>query len=320
MGCSRYLGAKLKRAPIRKPPRIRSGDVVGVIAPAGAVDGERLSAGVAVLEGWGLRVQVGSAVLKRQAYLAGSDEERLVDLVQMIDDARVRAIFCARGGYGSQRLLPRLDLGRLARQPKPIIGYSDATALLGAAVEAGVLAVHGPMVADDMARGLSERSATHLQTLLTDPAWRWEAEAPITLRPGKATGRLVGGCLAVLAAALGTPWAPDTDGAVLFLEDVAERPYRLDRLLTQLRQAGKLERVAGLVFGTMAACPPVDGVGPLDVVRACVGDLPCPIAFGLPSGHAPGGARAENLALPFGVEVALDTERGRLTALEAAVV
>jgi len=320
LGCSRYLGAKLNRAPIRKPLRIRPGDVVGVIAPAGAVDGERLSAGVAVLEGWGLRVQVGSAVLKRHAYLAGSDEERLADLVQMIEDPRVRAIFCARGGYGSQRLLPRLDLARLARQPKPIIGYSDATALLGAAVEAGVLAVHGPMVADDMARGLSERSATHLQTLLTDPAWRWEAEAPITLRPGKATGRLVGGCLAVLAAVLGTPWAPDTAGTILFLEDVAERPYRLDRLLTQLRQAGKLERVAGLVFGTMAACPPVDGVGPLDVVRACVGDLPCPIAFGLPSGHAPGGARTENLALPFGVEVALDAERGRLTALEAAVV
>src|SRR5256884_3949848 len=139
MGCSRYLGAKLKRAPIRKPPRIRSGDVVGVIAPAGAVDGERLSAGVAVLEGWGLRVQVGSAVLKRHAYLAGSDEERLADLVQMIEDPRVRAIFCARGGYGSQRLLPRLDFARLARQPKPIIGYSDATALLGAAVEAGGL-------------------------------------------------------------------------------------------------------------------------------------------------------------------------------------
>src|SRR5438445_400374 len=214
MGCSRYLGAKLNRAPIRKPLRIRPGDVVGVIAPAGAVDGERLSAGVAVLEGWGLRVQVGSAVLKRHAYLAGSDDERLADLVQVIEDPRVRAIFCARGGYGSQRLLPRLDFARLARQPKPIIGYSDATALLGAAVEAGVPAVHG----------------------------------------------------------------------------------------------------------TMAACPPVDGVGPLDVVRACVGDLPCPIAFGLPSGHAPGGARTENLALPFGVEVALDAERGRLTALEAAVV
>src|SRR2546428_7033061 len=107
------------------------------MASAGAVEGERLSAGVAVLEGWGLRVQVGSAVLKRHAYLAGSDEERLADLVQMIEDHRVRAIFCARGGYGSQRLLPRLDLARLVRQPKPIIGYSDATALLGAAGEAG---------------------------------------------------------------------------------------------------------------------------------------------------------------------------------------
>src|SRR5204863_2936746 len=140
------------------------------------------------------------------------------------------------------------------------------------------------------------------------------------VRGGRARGPLVGGCLAVLVAALGTPWAIETDGVILFLEDVAERPYRLDRLLTQLRQAGKLDRIAGLVFGTMAACPPVDGVGPLDVVRACVGDLPCPIAFGLPSGHAPGGARAENLALPFAVEVALDTERGRLTGLEAAVV
>jgi muramoyltetrapeptide carboxypeptidase len=320
MGCSRYPGARLNRAPIRKPPRIRPGDVVGVIAPAGAVDGERLAAGVAVLEGWGLRVRVGDAVLKRQAYLAGSDEERLADLVRMIDDPDVRAIFCARGGYGSQRLLPRYDLTALARGPKPIVGYSDATALLGAAVAAGTVAVHGPMVADDIARGLSPRSATHLRTLLGDPAWRWEAEAPVTIRPGTASGRLVGGCLAVLVATLGTPWAPDTDGAILFLEDVAERPYRLDRLLTQLRQAGKLERVAGIVFGTMAACPPVDGVGPLDVVRACVADLPCPIAFGLPSGHSTGGATMENLALPFGVEVSLDAGRGRLVALEAAVV
>src|SRR2546430_787701 len=161
MGCSRYLGAKLKRAPIRKSLRIRPGDVVGVIAPAGAVDGERLSAGVAVLEGWGLRVQVGSAVLKRHAYLAGSDEERLADLVQMIEDPRVRAIFCARGGYGSQRLLPRLDLARLARQPKPIIGYSDATALLGAAVEAGRLAGARPHVAGDPAPRRLPRPPPH---------------------------------------------------------------------------------------------------------------------------------------------------------------
>jgi muramoyltetrapeptide carboxypeptidase len=319
-GCSRYLGANLIPAPIRKPPRIRSGDVVGVIAPSGAVDEERLARGVAVLESWGMRVEVGPAVLERRAYLAGDDAARRADLERMLDDRRIRAVFCARGGYGSQRLLPDVDLGRLADDPKPVVGYSDATALLGAIVGAGVVAIHGPMVADDVARGLTARSVEQLRAVLADPAWRWEVEAPDTVRPGRATGRLVGGCLAVIAAQLGTVWAPDTDGAVLFLEDVAERPYRLDRLLTQLRQCGKLDRVAGVVFGTMAACPPVDGVGPLDVVRACCADLACPIAFGVPSGHDPRTAAVENMALPFGVQVELDATAGRLVALEGAVV
>ena len=319
-GGSRYLGARLNPSPIRKPPRIRSGDVVGVIAPAGVVDPDRLARGVRILESWGWRVEVGSAVLDRQAYLAGADDARLADVVRMLDDRRIRAIFCARGGYGSQRILPRIDLDRLAGDPKPIVGYSDVTALLNAAVAAGVAAVHGPMVADDIARGLTERSTQHLRSLLGDPAWRWDAETPATVRPGRARGRLLGGCLAVLVATLGTPWAPATDGAILFLEDVAERPYRLDRLLTQLRQSGKLDRVAGIVFGTMAACPPIDGLDALAVVRACLGDLACPIAFGLPAGHDPNAAACENLALPFGIEVELDTERGRLVGLEAAVV
>lgn len=316
-GTSRYLDAKLTFPPVQKPPRIQPGDVVGVIAPGGVLDEGRLRAGVAVLEGWGLGVELGTAVLERTAYLAGGDERRREDLQRMIDDPRVRAIFCARGGYGSQRLVPLLDLGGLVRAPKPIVGYSDATALLNAAVGAGVVAVHGPMVADDIARGLSERSAAQLRTVLMDPATLWEAAVPETIRPGRGEGRLLGGCLSVLVTTLGTPWAPDTDGAVLFLEDVWERPYRLDRLLTQLRQAGRLDRLAGLVFGTMAACPPVDGVSPRDVVRACCGDLRCPIGFGLAAGHDPAG---DNLALPLGVRVALDTEHGRLTALEPAVV
>lgn len=288
-----------------------------MIAPAGAVEAERLTAGVRRLQSWGFEVEVGGAVLARHAYLAGADEERRADLQRMIEDRRVRAIFCARGGYGSQRLLPLLDLDALVRTPKPIVGYSDATALLNAAVGAGVIAVHGPMVADDMAGDLSPRSEAQLKQLLTDGDALWEAEVPETLRPGRAQGRLLGGCLSVLAATLGTPHAPDTDGAVLFLEDTWERPYRLDRLLTQLRQAGKLERLAGLVFGTMAACPPVNGVGPFDVVRACCEDLSCPIGAGLPAGHNPGG---DNLALAFGVQVELDTAGGRLRALEPAVV
>jgi muramoyltetrapeptide carboxypeptidase len=294
--------------------------VVGVIAPSGALDEQRLQAGMKVLEGWGLRVEVGRAVLARQAYLAGDDEARRADLQAMLEAEHVRAIFCARGGYGSQRLLPVLDFAPLVRAPKPIIGYSDATALLNAVVSAGIGAVHGPMVATDMARGLTPRSVEHLWKLLTDPSWRWEAEVPAVVRSGRARGRLVGGCLAVLIAALGTPWAIDTAGAMLFLEDIAERPYRLDRLLTQLRQSGRCAEVAGIVFGTMATCPAVDGIGPLEVVRACLGDLPCPIGFGLPSGHDPHPTGCENLALPFGVEVELDTERGRLLALEGAVV
>jgi len=320
---SRYSGPKLELPPIRKPPRIRSGDVVGVIAPAGALDEERLRAGVKVLEGWGLRVRLGRAILDRQAYLAGVDEARRADLQRMIDDPEVRAILCARGGYGSQRIVPLLDLGALARQPKPIVGYSDATALLTAAVAAGVVAVHGPMVADDLARGLSPRSETRLRAVLTDATYLWEAEVPETIRPGRATGRLLGGCLSVLASTLGTPHAPATEGAILFLEDVGERPYRLDRLITQLRQAGKFEHVAGVVFGTMAACPPVDGVGPLEVIRASFAEAPYPVGFGLPAGHGPDGAGGEgcdNLALPLGVPVTLDMERGRLAALEPAVV
>jgi muramoyltetrapeptide carboxypeptidase len=293
---------------------------VGVVAPSGAVQEARLERGVQVLERWGLRVVLGDGIRARRGYLAGDDDLRRSDLQRMLDDPAVRAIFCARGGYGSQRLVPDLDLAPLARAPKAVVGYSDATALLAAVVGAGVVGVHGPMVAQDMARGLSARSEDHLRRLLADPGYLWEAELAEIVRPGRAVGRLVGGCLSVVAALLGTPWALDTDGAILFLEDVGERPYRLDRLLTQLRQAGTLDRLAGLVFGTLMHCPVVDGVSPLDVVRACCADLTCPVAFGLPAGHQGDGPGIENLALPLGLPVALDTARARLVGLESAVV
>jgi muramoyltetrapeptide carboxypeptidase len=290
-----------------------------VVAPAGPLEATRLEAGVKVLEGWGLRVTMGDAVRRRRAYLAGEDEERRADLQRMIDDPEVRAVFSARGGYGSQRLLPGLDLRPLVERPKPIVGYSDVTALLNVVVAAGTVAVHGPMVATDVARGLSRRSETQLWSILSDPTYVWQAEVPLAVRPGTASGRLVGGNLTVLAATLGTPWAPDTDGAVLFLEEVREAPYRIDRLLTQLAQAGKLARVAGVVFGSFAGCEPAGGADVLDVVRACCSDLPCPVGVGLPAGHDTGGIGCENLALPLGVSVVLDTERACLAALEPAV-
>ena len=305
---------------IAKPRRLRPGDVVAVIAPSGAVDEARLESGVRVLEGWGLRVMLGDSVRARHAYLAGADEARRADLQRMIDDPDIRAIFCARGGYGSQRLLPLLHLDGLARQPKAIVGYSDATALLNATVSAGAVAVHGPMVADDLASGVTAGSAERLWAVLSDPDYVWEDEVPETVRPGRAVGRLVGGCLSVLVAMLGTPHALDTAGAVLFLEDAHEFPYRVDRLLTQLRQAGKLDRLAGIVFGTMAACRGVAGVHPLDVVREFFSDAPYPVGIGVPAGHDPAPGERRNHALPLGVRVAIDTENGRLAALEPAVV
>jgi len=300
--------------------RIRRGDAVGVVAPSGVVVEARLKAGIGVLEQLGLRVVVGDSVLARRAYLAGSDVERRTDLQGMLDDPAIRAVFCARGGFGSQRLVPSLDLSAVRRSPKPVIGYSDATALLTALAGAGLVGFHGPMVAADMARGLSANSLAHMDRLLGDPEYRWEAPAPVAIRPGRARGRLAGGCLSVIVTLLGTPWAPHLDGAVVFLEDVHEWPYRLDRLLTQLRQSGSLDRAAGVVFGTMEACRSLDGTCALDVVRDAFADAPYPVALGLPAGHAVAETDVENLALPFGVEVELDADAGRVVALSPAVV
>jgi muramoyltetrapeptide carboxypeptidase len=300
--------------------RIRRGDVVGVVAPSGAIEEARLGAGIAVLEELGLRVVTGEAALARQGYLAGSDAARGADLQRMLDDPDIRGVFCARGGFGSQRLVPSLDLASMCRQPKPVVGYSDATALLVALARAGVVGVHGPMVAVDLARGLSIRSLAHLERVLSDPAYLWQVEVPVGIRPGRATGRLLGGTLSVLVTTLGTPYAPDLDGAIVFLEDVHEWPYRLDRLLTQLRQSGKLDRVAGVVFGTMEACRTLDGVTAVDVVREVFAEAPFPVGLGLPAGHSAAPVDVENFALPLGVEVELDVGGGRLAALEPAVV
>lgn len=305
---------------IVKPRRLAPGDVVGVVAPAGVVEEARVQAGLRVLEAWGLRPRLGRAVLERRAYLAGSDATRLADLAGMIADREVRGIFCARGGYGSQRIVPALDLGRLAADPKPVVGYSDNTALLGAIAQADVGAFHGPMVATDMARGLTEQSLATLWSSLSDPAFRLDAAVPTPIRPGRARGRLVGGCLSILVSTLGTPWALETAGAILFIEDVHEWPYRIDRLLLQLRQSGRLDGVAGVVVGTLASCRTSNGTSPLDVVREAFAGVPYPVGFGLHAGHDPAETNVENLTLPLGTTVELDVDGGRLVALEPAVV
>jgi muramoyltetrapeptide carboxypeptidase len=312
-------GGPVGAPPASRPSRIRPGDVVGVVAPSGVVDPARLARGVAVLTSMGLRVRFGDALEQRCGYLAGPDAARLADLQRMFDDPDVRAVFCARGGYGSQRIVPSLDWNGLTRAPKVVVGYSDATVLLAAVVRAMGTAIHGPMVADDLARGLAPPALERLRRLLGDAAFRWHEELPVCVRPGCVEGRLLGGCISVLATMVGTPWALDTRDAILFLEDVNEHAYRLDRLLLQLRQAGLLDRVSGVVFGRLDGCASHDGITPLDVVRDHFAESPFPVAYGLSAGHSLAMADVPNMALPLGVRVRLDATRGRLTALEAPV-
>lgn len=289
---------------VRKPAPLRPGDVVGVVAPAGAVDEDGLALGVGLLEDAGFRVRLGAATRKRRGYFAGPDELRAADLHEMFRDPDIRAILAARGGYGSGRLLPLLDFGLLREHPKIFVGHSDVTFLLAALLQrADVVTFHGPMVA-----GFAQQpeAAESLLRLLCGERVGWHAAARFVVQPGEAEGPLTGGCLSIVAAGLGTPWALETRGRILFLEDVNERPYRVDRMLTQLRQAGLFDGVAGVVFGEMAGCDPAGDDGPtvLEVVRDAFAGAPFPVALGLPSGHGSG-----TFTVPLGVRARLAGDR-----------
>lgn len=297
---------------MRKPSALRRGDVIGVVAPAAAVDAAAVATGVHALETLGFHVQVGAAVFRRDGYLAGGDEERRDDLVAMLRDPAVKAIVCARGGYGSGRLLPLLDPSIARQHPKIVVGFSDLTFLLNDLVQrAGLVAFHGPMVVH-----LGERpeTAARLTGLLMGDHRDWNLRARDIIQPGTAEGVIAGGCLSAVVAMLGTPYEIETDGRLLLLEDANEKPFRIDRMLTQLQQAGALDRVAGVVFGEMPGCSahPNETVAVRDVIAECFTAARYPVVFGFPSGHGDG-----NATVPLGVRARLAGER--LTLLESPV-
>lgn len=303
--------------PLRKPPALDSDALVGVVSPAAAVWPDKLEQGCDALRRSGFTVRVGAQAYQRHRFLAGPDGDRVAELTAMFRDPEVAAVFCSRAGYGSGRLLPALDFAELARHPKIFMGYSDVTLLLNALVQrAEMLCFHGPLVAGEFAAGLSDRARRHLFGLLTHGMGEPAVGFPTVLRGGIAEGPLLGGCLSVLVATLGTPFALDPRGAILFLEDTSEKPYRIDRMLTQLKQAGLLERLAGVVFGEMPGCwgEGDDPMPLLSVIADAFADFPYPIGLGLPAGHG-----GENLALPLGARVRLDTERKEVRFLESAV-
>jgi muramoyltetrapeptide carboxypeptidase len=295
---------------MRKPAPLRPGDLIGVLSPAAAVDEPSLRSGMRVLEQAGFRVCLGPAALKKSGYLAGTDHERIADLHAMFLDPAVQAIIASRGGYGAGRLLPLVDPAVIGAHPKIFVGHSDLTFLLNDFVQrGGLVAFHGPMIA-----GLAQRSdaVAALVAMLSGDRLGWHQASQVVIQPGTAEGVLVGGSLSVIVAMLGTPYALHTRERLLFLEDVNEKPYRIDRMLTQLRQAGALDGVAGVVFGEMAGCRAAENerVTVRDVVAEAFANAPYPVAYGLPSGHGQG-----TLTLPLGVRARLAGER--LTLLES---
>jgi muramoyltetrapeptide carboxypeptidase len=303
--------------PRIKPRALKPGDTIGVVSPASAIDREHLERGVASLKGLGFRVKVSRHALDRDGIVAGPDAARASELQAFFADPEVDAIFAARGGYGAGRILPLLDFDAIARTPKVFMGFSDATFILNALVgRASMVCFHGPMVAMDFARGLSESSLDHIRRLLAGEVGSFELPARAALKAGVAEGEVVGGCLSMVAATLGTPYAPPFDGAILFLEDTGEKAYKIDRMLVQLGQAGVLGRVAAVVFGALRA--PDGSEAEHRLIGECVAEqaarLDCPVLSGIEAGHG-----SANFTIPFGVRARVDTVARTLGFLEPAV-
>ena len=307
----------MNRKPI-KPNALRRGDTVAVVAPAAAIERAHLERGVNLLASMGFRVKVSERALARSGILAGDDRERSDELRKYFADPEVKAIFSARGGYGCGRLMPLLDFNLIGSTPKIFVGFSDATFLLNALVDfAGMVSFHGPMVAMDFARGLSPRSFEHLQGLLTGKLGSFELEAHESMHPGNAEGEVIGGCLSVVVAMIGTPYEPRFDGRILFLEDTGEKAYRIDRMLVQLRQSGALGKLAGIVFGAIRA---IDGDEQETQMIAHfaaeqTAGLGCPVLYGIEAGHG-----TENFTIPFGVTARIDSAARRIIFTEPAVM
>jgi muramoyltetrapeptide carboxypeptidase len=296
---------------------------VGVAALSGPVDAERLERGIAALEGLGFVPVLADnlASRSRNGFLAGEDAERLAAFHRLAADRSLAAILFARGGHGLLRVLPGIDWDLLGSRPRAYMGFSDLTPfLLGVVARLGLVAFHGPMVAADLARGLT---AVEEESFLGALAGRYPVTQPLgpAIRPGVgdggaggagASGPLLGGCLSLLAATQGTPYAPDLTGSLVFWEDTGEPPYRIDRMLTHLRLSGSLRKIAGMVVGHISAggenldtsVPPVDWP---TLVGESLSGFPWPLAWGQESGHV-----APNRTLPLGLSAGLSPDAARL--------
>ena len=292
--------------PTIHPELPQPGETIGVIAPASSFGREAFERGCEHLRRLGYKVFFHESIIEKQLYFAGSAERRAWELHQMFEKRFVKAILCARGGYGSNYLLPHLNLDLIRGNPKFLMGYSDITSMLTFIHDqTGLVTYHAPMVAKDFADAESAVDFTFPLNASVDGA---------QLRSGEVRGKLYGGCLSILVGSLGTPYEIEPADTILFLEDVAAKPYQVDRMLMHLKLAGKLERVKGIIFGEMPDCVQPGGQDYTlqEIVAQVLRDFQGPIAWGLRSGHL-ADYRQSGVTLPIGAEVALRVESGRMS-------
>ncbi|MBI2340286.1 MAG: LD-carboxypeptidase [Deltaproteobacteria bacterium] len=286
-----------------KPRALKPGDTIGIAASSSPFEVEAFHNGVKTLESLGFKVYYRKDIFDKKHYLAGSDERRAAELLELVQNPDIKAVFFARGGYGMVRILPYLDRVRFEKNPKIILGYSDITSLLVHLYQRdGWVGFYGPVVAKDLTNNLDERTKNALYQAVTQtkPLGPFIFKETESLNDGACEGLLTGGCLSLVVASLGTPYEIDTANKILFLEDTNEKPYSVDRMLTQIVLAGKLKKARGILFGNFTA---------MDVLR----DFKGPILFNFPAGHGP-----VKITLPLGIRARLTAHEKKLEFLEGA--
>jgi muramoyltetrapeptide carboxypeptidase len=319
---------KTTKTKLIKPKRLKAGDTVGIIAPSSGIDQEDLAKALQNMTDLGLKTKLGKSVSKVNGFLAGNDKERLEDLHQAFADKTIDAVWCIRGGYGATRFLPNIDYNLIRKNPKIFIGYSDITALHTAIYQnCGLVTFHGPVAASTF----TDYAKKHVVNTLMNPSTPYKIELSPdnaakesklfkteVVTKGAAKGKLIGGNLSLLTAMAGTPFALlETKGKLLFIEDVGEKPYRLDRMFVQLKQSINLRELAGIALGVFAECDAPDDKSQtvIDVVKDQLGNLGIPVIYGLSFGHI-----RDQFTFPIGIKAELDTEKATMTFLENGVV
>jgi muramoyltetrapeptide carboxypeptidase len=317
-----------RRRNLLKPVRIEAGSTISLIAPSSPISEEKYLKALNNINSLGFVVKPGKFVLEKTGYLAGTEKQRLEDLHSAFADPETTAVWCIRGGYGSARMLPSIKYDLIRKHSKPFIGYSDVTALhIALHQKAGLVTYHGPVAASDF----TEPTVLHFRNMLMLPTFGYTVHAPkpsdlmrgdeympYVVVPGIAEGPLMGGNLSLLSALIGTDFAPNYAGKLVFIEDVGEKPYRIDRMLTQLLQGSNLNKAAGIMLGVFSDCvaKPDDSSWTLkQTLIDRLAPLRIPVMYGFPFGHI-----SDQATLPYGLVARMDTSVGALTFLETGAV